>query len=137
MLSGTGAEEGGQGGGLGLQVVSSRAAMDELNDLRLSDGASAAMGALVCVEKGAHARGGGGSKGGFVLPEGTPNYMPAEVVRYGKYSDKSDIWALGLTILECLTGERGYPYTNPQTTIFQVACVARWLLSWVCAHGDQ
>ena len=38
-------------GGLRLQVVLSRAAMDELNDLRLSDGPSATMDTLVCVRR--------------------------------------------------------------------------------------
>ena len=30
------------------------------------------------------------------------------------------MWALALTLLECLTGARGYPYSNAQTTLFQV-----------------
>ena len=105
------------GGGLGLHVQSSRAKLDELNDERLSDGASAALGALVCAKKGAA---GEMTTLKYVTPDGTPSYMPPEVVRYREYSDKSDVWALGLTILECLTGAKGYPYSNAQTTLFQV-----------------
>jgi serine/threonine protein kinase len=114
----------GQKGELGLEVVSSRAELDKLNDDELSDGASAAIGALVCVQgraqMGRAIGKGQGSGIRYLMPEGTPNYMPPEVVRAREYSEKSDVWALGLSILECLTGLRGYPYTNPQTTLFQV-----------------
>ena len=97
-------------GELGLQVVSSRAELDKLDDDELSDGGAAVLGALenrlVCHQRGtavdetrATLR--------SLMPEGTPNYMPSEVIRYREYSDKSDVWALGLTVLECITGERG------------------------------
>ena len=109
-------EEEGVEGGLGLHVVSSRARLDEAEDHELSDGAAQAMGALVCVQLGTTDT----KRTQWLQPEGTPNYMSAEVVRFRAYSDKSDIWALGLTILECLTGERGFPFSNPQTTLFQV-----------------
>ena len=109
-------EEEGVEGGLGLHVVSSRAKLDQAEDHELSDGAAQAIGALVCVQRGTMDT----KKTQWLQPEGTPNYMSAEVVRFRAYSDKSDIWALGLTILECLTGERGFPFSNPQTTLFQV-----------------
>ena len=94
------------GCGLGLQVVPSRAELDKLNDMELSDGGEAVLGCLVCAEKGASS----GKQPGAsrpLIPEGTPNYMPSEVVRYREYSDKGDVWALGLTVLECLTGDKG------------------------------
>jgi len=101
---------------------------------------------------GGGGEGGGGAQktSGAVMPEGTPNYMPAEVVRHRHYSDKSDVWALGVTILECLTGKLytymyvyilnirtrvwalgvmilecvtgtlGHAYSNPNTTLFRV-----------------
>jgi serine/threonine protein kinase len=36
--------------------------------------------------------------------EGTPNYMPPEVIENAKYTKASDIYALGCTVLEMLTG---------------------------------
>jgi len=103
-MNGPGAQGGGARGaaggektdqiGLGLQAM-----FEALDDTEAADGATAAIGALVCVESGARV-----AKGSLVMPEGTPNYMPAEVIRYQRYSAKSDVWAVGLTILECLTG---------------------------------
>jgi serine/threonine protein kinase len=97
-------------GELGLQVVSSRAELDKLDDDELSDGGAAVLGALehrlICHRHGANVNTTRATLGSL-MPEGTPNYMPSEVIRYREYSDKSDVWALGLTVLECLTGERG------------------------------
>jgi serine/threonine protein kinase len=97
-MNGPGAQGGGARGvavgELGLQAV-----FEALDDTEAADGATAAIGALVCVESGARV-----AKGSLLMPEGTPNYMPAEVIRYQRYSAKSDVWAVGLTILECLTG---------------------------------
>ena len=118
-MNGPGAQGGGaregSGGELGLQAL-----FQALDDTEAADGATAAIGALVCVESGARV-----AKGALLMAEGTPNYMPAEVIRRRQYSAKSDVWAVGLTILECLTGKQGYPYTNPQTTFFQVGRGAR------------
>lgn len=66
-------------GGLGLQVVSSRAELDELNDEAVSDGGAAVLGTLVCHEAGL---GDGSTSKLPLMPEGTPNYMPSEVIRY-------------------------------------------------------
>ncbi|OWM83083.1 mitogen-activated protein kinase kinase 2 [Punica granatum] len=40
---------------------------------------------------------------------GTYNYMSPERIIGGKYGSKSDIWSLGLVLLECATGH--FPYT--------------------------
>uniref|UniRef100_A0A5B6ZJZ2 mitogen-activated protein kinase kinase n=1 Tax=Davidia involucrata TaxID=16924 RepID=A0A5B6ZJZ2_DAVIN len=43
---------------------------------------------------------------------GTYNYMSPERISGGKYGYRSDIWSLGLVLLECATGH--FPYTPPQ-----------------------
>ncbi|TYI17298.1 hypothetical protein ES332_A07G013700v1 [Gossypium tomentosum] len=42
---------------------------------------------------------------------GTYNYMSPERIIGGNYGNKSDIWSLGLVLLECATGE--FPYSPP------------------------
>ncbi|WMV60085.1 hypothetical protein MTR67_053470 [Solanum verrucosum] len=43
---------------------------------------------------------------------GTYNYMSPERISGGAYDYKSDIWSLGLVLLECATGH--FPYTPPE-----------------------
>ncbi|CAA0835009.1 Mitogen-activated protein kinase kinase 2 [Striga hermonthica] len=43
---------------------------------------------------------------------GTYNYMSPERIIGGKYGFSSDIWSLGLVLLECATGN--FPYSSPQ-----------------------
>ncbi|KAK9275323.1 hypothetical protein L1049_022586 [Liquidambar formosana] len=43
---------------------------------------------------------------------GTYNYMSPERITGGKYGSKSDIWSLGLVLLECATGK--FPYSPPE-----------------------
>ncbi|XP_044464117.1 mitogen-activated protein kinase kinase 2-like isoform X2 [Mangifera indica] len=43
---------------------------------------------------------------------GTYNYMSPERISGGKYGYKSDIWSLGLVLLECATGQ--FPYSPQQ-----------------------
>ncbi|PIN19840.1 Mitogen-activated protein kinase kinase (MAP2K) [Handroanthus impetiginosus] len=43
---------------------------------------------------------------------GTSYYMSPERIKGGSYGYRSDIWGLGLIMLECATGQ--YPYTPPQ-----------------------
>ncbi|KAG6586494.1 mitogen-activated protein kinase kinase 1-like [Cucurbita pepo subsp. pepo] len=42
---------------------------------------------------------------------GTYTFMSPERISGGKYDNKSDIWSLGLVLLECATGQ--FPYTPP------------------------
>ncbi|KAI4379557.1 hypothetical protein MLD38_005837 [Melastoma candidum] len=42
---------------------------------------------------------------------GTYNYMSPERIRGSMYSSKSDVWSLGLVLLECATGH--FPYSPP------------------------
>uniref|UniRef100_A0A2P2LA94 mitogen-activated protein kinase kinase n=1 Tax=Rhizophora mucronata TaxID=61149 RepID=A0A2P2LA94_RHIMU len=54
---------------------------------------------------------------------GTYNYMSPERISGGKYGSKSDIWSLGLLLLECATGQ--FPYSPPQqdegwTNVFEL-----------------
>ncbi|KAF6157258.1 hypothetical protein GIB67_041719 [Kingdonia uniflora] len=43
---------------------------------------------------------------------GTSNYMSPERINGGGYGYKSDIWSLGLVLLECATGR--FPYSPPE-----------------------
>ncbi|KAF6170400.1 hypothetical protein GIB67_014330 [Kingdonia uniflora] len=52
-----------------------------------------------------------------VLPRGTPMWMAPEVVRGEKQGPESDIWSLGCTVIEMITGgppwkDRGYETVN-------------------------
>ena len=47
------------------------------------------------------------------LQVGTVTYMSPERIRGEKYSFDSDIWSLGLTLVECAIGRFPYP---PQVT---------------------
>ncbi|EKX41051.1 hypothetical protein GUITHDRAFT_88507 [Guillardia theta CCMP2712] len=58
--------------------------------------------------------------GGLKNLEGTPSYMAPEVIRKKAYSPKADIWALGLTVLEIMTGVASYDASNPFTVMFLV-----------------
>ncbi|KAI8882894.1 kinase-like protein [Backusella circina FSU 941] len=43
-------------------------------------------------------------------PSGTPNWMAPEVIKFNRPTEKSDIWSLGCTVVEMLTGKP--PYSN-------------------------
>lgn len=53
---------------------------------------------------------------------GTPNYMAPEVVNQEKYGVKADIWSLGCTIIEMVTGKPPWSqYNNPITVMIKIA----------------
>ena len=49
-----------------------------------------------------------------LLQVGTVTYMSPERIRGDKYSFDSDIWSLGLTLVECAIGRFPYP---PQVSL--------------------
>ncbi|ETV84896.1 STE/STE7/MEK1 protein kinase, variant 3 [Aphanomyces astaci] len=56
--------------------------------------------------------------GSFV---GTFKYMSPERIQHKPYSYSSDIWSLGLVLIESATGQ--YPYQQPKTTIDMIQSV--------------
>jgi serine/threonine protein kinase len=55
---------------------------------------------------------------GFVI--GTAAYLAPEQVRSGRVGPAADVYALGLVLLECLTGQRAYPGTFAEAAIAHV-----------------
>lgn len=51
---------------------------------------------------------------------GTPYWMAPEVIRQNSYGRKCDVWALGCTVLELVTGKPPWSHLNPVTALFQV-----------------
>eukprot|EP00760_Papus_ankaliazontas_P033008 PhM_4_TR6131/c3_g1_i1/m.55767 len=57
---------------------------------------------------------------------GTALFMSPEVIKDSRYSEQSDIWAVGCTVLEMLTGElpwtcHGASFDNPLAAMFYIA----------------
>lgn len=55
---------------------------------------------------------------------GTPNFMAPEVIINAKYTNGSDIWAVGCTLLEMLTGQPPWAqmkFDNPISAMFHIA----------------
>ncbi|RUP47098.1 hypothetical protein BC936DRAFT_146134 [Jimgerdemannia flammicorona] len=51
---------------------------------------------------------------------GTPNWMAPEVIELKGASTKSDIWSLGCTIIELLTGKPPYSDLIPMSALFRI-----------------
>ncbi|KAI8870861.1 Pkinase-domain-containing protein [Ramicandelaber brevisporus] len=51
---------------------------------------------------------------------GTPNWMAPEVISLRGVSTKSDIWSLGCTIIELLTGRPPYHGLNPLSAMYHI-----------------
>ena len=56
--------------------------------------------------------------------QGTPNWMAPEVVKYGKSSRFSDIWSIGCTVIEMLTGMPPWWDKENQFEILNSICTA-------------
>jgi len=53
--------------------------------------------------------------------QGTPQYMAPELIRGARASAQSDMWALGLTVLEALSGKAGWDdMSNKQALLFKI-----------------
>jgi hypothetical protein len=79
---------------------------------------------------------------GFVM--GTASYLAPEQVRADRVGPPADVYALGLVLLECLTGERAFPGTFNEAAAAHLArdpaippSVAPWLAAVVRAATTQ
>lgn len=53
--------------------------------------------------------------------KGTPNWMAPEIIKTQEYSRYSDIWSLGCTIIEMLTGEPPWPnFKNHMAALYHI-----------------
>ncbi|KAK4058224.1 Protein kinase of the Mitotic Exit Network [Microbotryomycetes sp. JL221] len=52
--------------------------------------------------------------------DGTPNWMPPEVIQLRGASTASDIWSLGCTIVELITGKPPYADLNTMSAMFRI-----------------
>lgn len=52
---------------------------------------------------------------------GTPHWMAPEIIKYSEYSRYSDIWALGCTIIEMLSGNPPFShFKNPMSALYNI-----------------
>ncbi|KNC46277.1 STE/STE11 protein kinase [Thecamonas trahens ATCC 50062] len=56
----------------------------------------------------------------FASVVGTPNFMAPEVIRQRGGSHKSDIWSVGCTVIEMLTGSPPWSEFEPQAAMFHI-----------------
>merc|ERR1711964_119352 len=52
---------------------------------------------------------------------GTPAFMAPEVIRRGKHTIKTDIWSLGVTVYEMITGDLPFPCYDTQQLLLDVS----------------
>ncbi|KAL7718780.1 non-specific serine/threonine protein kinase [Entamoeba marina] len=53
-------------------------------------------------------------------PIGTPNWMAPEVIQMQGTTVKADVWALGCTIIELITGDPPYSDINPTAALYKI-----------------
>lgn len=51
---------------------------------------------------------------------GTPLYMSPQCLQKREYSEKTDIWALGITLFELLTGDVPWPAETPEALLHEI-----------------
>ncbi|WWC66482.1 uncharacterized protein I206_100384 [Kwoniella pini CBS 10737] len=91
-------------------------------NVKLSDfGVSLNMKAVENIKQDAKTAGREGGKKRVSEVAGTPNWMAPEVISLAGASFASDIWSLGCTIIELLTGKPPYSdITNSMTVLFRI-----------------
>ena len=63
------------------------------------------------------------AEGGGQEIVGTPYYMAPEVVK-GEAGAPADVWAIGVTCQQLLTGDLPFQYTNPLAVMWHLAALA-------------
>ncbi|WVQ62332.1 uncharacterized protein L199_000471 [Kwoniella botswanensis] len=91
-------------------------------NVKLSDfGVSLNMKAVENIKQDAKTAGKEGGKKRVSEVAGTPNWMAPEVISLAGASFASDIWSLGCTVIELLTGKPPYSeITNSMTVLFRI-----------------
>jgi serine/threonine-protein kinase 24/25/MST4 len=51
---------------------------------------------------------------------GTAYWMPPEIIKHKEYGFKADVWSLGISIIEMITGNPPFSDLNPQRAIFLI-----------------
>ena len=51
---------------------------------------------------------------------GTPNYLAPEVIELKGFSAASDVWAVGCSVVELITGKPPFDEFNPMTVLFKI-----------------
>eukprot|EP01137_Pigoraptor_chileana_P033754 Opistho-2@25115 len=93
-------------------VKSANVLVDSRGSVRLADfGASKLMGSSASDRP---------FDSGSVM--GTPFFLAPEIVRQQSYGLKADVWSVGATALEMLTGNPPYHSMGPVAAIFQIGC---------------
>ena len=66
---------------------------------------------------------------------GNVSYMPHEYIQHGLSSPQGDLWAVGVMLYQCLTGQRPFGGDNTTTILFQIVSAEPPLLDPVTIQG--